>query len=397
MTMFSADLRPIESGPATRARRAPLRIAMVAPPWYEVPPRGYGGIETMVAGLVDQLVARGHEVTLVGAGRSGTRASQFFPVFEEPPSARVGQALPEVLYAAAVGRILADLDVDVVHDHSLAGPLSAPARAVPTVVTLHGPAAGEAGEILAHLGNAVHVVAISDAQRIARPDVNWVGRVHNAVDVSSFPYRESKDDVVLWMGRFTPDKGPDLAVDAARRAGVPIVLAGKCVEPEERRFFDERIAPRLADGVTCVGQADGPTKRELLSRARALVFPIRWDEPFGMVMVEALACGTPVIATARGSVPEIIRDGRNGLVLSPEAGIDELARAIRAVRGIRPAVCRAWARGHFDLPAMAERYEEIYLSLVAGVTPPPALAMRFGGGVGGDADAAVAPSPLEVA
>ena len=343
-----------------------MRIAMVAPPWYPVPPSSYGGIEAMVADLVDRLAARGHDITLIGAGQNQTAASRFLAVFDEPPSPRLGEAVPEVLYAAAVGRILADLDVDLVHDHSLAGPLLARGRAVPTIITMHGPVAGEHGDIVADLGTTVHVVAISDAQRTDRPELNWAGAVYNAVDVEAFPYVTDKDDFVLWMGRFSPDKAPELAIDAARAAGTPIKLAGKRSEPAEEEFFDEAIAPRLGQGVEYVGEADEDAKRELFACARALVFPIQWDEPFGMVMVEAMACGTPVVATRRGSVAEIVRDGETGIVVEPDADVDQIAAAIHAAVEIDPARCRAWVRTRFTPEHMADGYQEIYRSVLAG-------------------------------
>ena len=153
-----------------------------------------------------------------------------------------------MVYAAAVSRVLASLEVDLVHDHCLAGPLLARGRGRPTVVTMHGRGDAEHGDIMAALGDTVQVVAISDAQRRDRGDINWVATVHNAIDVEQYPFAPEKDDVVLWMGRFTADKAPGLAIDAARAAGVPIVLAGKCSEPAEQEFFDTEIAPRLGDG-----------------------------------------------------------------------------------------------------------------------------------------------------
>ena len=343
-----------------------MRIAMVAPPWYEVPPSSYGGIETIVADLVGQLSARGHEITLIGAGRDLTPASRFVAVFDEPPSSRLGEATPEVLHAATVGEILQGLDVDLVHDHSLAGPLLARGRTVPTVVTMHGPVTGEHGDIMARLGDSVHVVAISDAQRGDRPELNWAGTVYNAIDVDAFPYVEDKENFVLWIGRFSPDKGPGLAIDAARAAMLPIVLAGKRSEPAEQEFFEAEIEPRLGDGVTYVGEVGGQAKRDLCARARALVFPIQWDEPFGMVMIEALACGTPVVATARGSVPEIVLDGATGIVLEPDAGIEEIAAALHAAVDIDPRRCRVSVAERFTPAHLADGYEEIYRSVLAG-------------------------------
>jgi glycosyltransferase involved in cell wall biosynthesis len=346
---------------------AALRIAVVAPPWYELPPRGYGGTEAVVAGLVDRLVERGHEVTLVASGQPGTKAQHFVQVYDAPPSSLLGNPMPEVQAAAVAADALADLDVDLVHDHSLAGPLLARSRAVPTVATLHGPALGPNGRYFETLGTSVDVVAISASQQRCNPRLNWAGVVHNGIDVESFPYVDRKDDYVLWLGRFSPDKGAHLAIDAARAVGRRMVLAGKLNEPDEYAYFDEAIRPRLGrrNGTEAeyVGEADATLKRELFSRAACLAFPIRWEEPFGMVMVEALACGTPVAAIGRGSVPEVIEHGVTGIVVDDEAGFPA---AIERAAALAPAACRRHAEERFDLSVMAAGYERIFELLAEG-------------------------------
>ncbi len=353
-----------EEPPAAEDRERPLRVGMVAPPWFELPPKGYGGTEAVVAALVDQLADRGHEVTVVASGTKRTKAARHVAVYDEPPSALLGaSAMPEVILAAEAARVLDELDLDVVHDHSLAGPLLARGRAIPTVVTVHGPVTGENGDYLARLGRTVDLVAISDAQRRLAPHLNWVGTVHNAIDVSSFPYRESKDPELLWIGRFSPDKGAHLAIDAARAAGRRILLAGKLNEAPEHEYFEREIRPRLGAGVEYVGEADAQLKRELFSRAACLVFPIQWEEPFGMVMVEAMACGTPVVATRRGSVPEVVAHGRTGIVVDD---VDDLVRAIGEASELDPAECRAHVERRFDLPVMAAGYERVYRMLAEG-------------------------------
>jgi glycosyltransferase involved in cell wall biosynthesis len=339
---------------------------MIAPPWFTVPPQGYGGVENMCADLVDGLVERGHEVTLIGAGRPGTRAGRFVPTYLEPPSDRLGEPLPEVLHTAAVARILAGLDVDLVHDHTLAGPLLARGRAVPTVVTMHGPVTGEPGEYHRQLGETVSLVAISAAQRRAAPELAWRGTVHNAVDVTSFPFRAEKDEMVLFLGRLHPDKGVHLAIDAARGAGLPIVIAGKCSEQVEREYFRTSIEPRLGPDVTVFGPADAAAKRELLARATALVFPILWEEPFGMVMIEAMACGTPVVALRRGAVPEVVVDGVTGILCDDPA---DLAAAITATRDLSPAACRAHVEQSFDAASMVGGYEAVYREVLVPMVP----------------------------
>ena len=346
-------------------RYAPLHVAIIAPPWFTVPPRGYGGVENVCADLVTGLIDRGHTVTLVGAGPSGTPA-RFVTTYDQPPSARLGEPLPEVLHAATAARALADLAPDVVHDHTLAGPLQARGRDVPTVVTMHGPVAGEPGEYYRQLGSSIDLVAISAAQRRSVPDLPWVGTVHNAVDVDTFPFRADKDDVLLFLGRLHPDKGVHLAIDAARAAGLPIVVAGKCTEPVELEYLRTHITPRLGPDVTLVGPVDATEKRALLARSAALVFPIVWDEPFGMVMIEAMACGTPVVAFRRGSVPEVVVDGVTGIVCDT---IDQLPDAIHAARRLDPSACREHVRDVFDVATMARRYEQIFRASIADRGP----------------------------
>jgi glycosyltransferase involved in cell wall biosynthesis len=341
-----------------------LHIGMVAPPWFEVPPRGYGGTEAVVAGLVDALVARGHEITLVASGKTGSRATRQVKVYETPPTELLGvSVMPEVIVAAEAIRAFDEIPVDLVHDHTLAGVLLGSGRQVPTLTTMHGPVTGENLDYFERLGHRIGIVAISDAQRLGAPALNFVGTVYNGIDVPTFPYREGKDDFVLWIGRFSPDKGAHFAIDAARRAGRPILLAGKLNETPEKQFFAAEIAPRLGRDAEYIGEADALLKRELFSRAACLLFPITWDEPFGMVMVEAMACGTPVVATRRGSVPEVVDDGRTGIIVDE---LDEMAEAIGRAVDLDPRACRSWAEQRFDLPVMARGYEQIYLDAVDG-------------------------------
>ena len=343
--------------PRWRPGGAPaLRIVMVAPPWEEVPPKRYGGIEAVLADLIKGLARRGHDVTLIGVGRSAVPA-RFLRTFPEAPSARIGSPLPEMLHAARAQRLLAGLDTDIVHDHSLTGPLTAATRPAPTVVTCHNPSDGEFGDYYRALGDDVALVAISHAQRVLGPDLHWIATVYNALDVATFPFRDRKQEWVLWLGRFHRDKGAHLAIDAARAAGRRIVLAGKLTEPTEQAYFAEYIRPRLGRDTIYVGEADAAHKRELLAAARCLLFPVQWDEPFGMVMIEAMACGTPVAAIGRGAVPEVVIDGLTGFVCkTPE----ELPDAIEGAGTLNPRVCREHVQRNFDVGIMAAAYEDVY-------------------------------------
>ena len=334
-----------------------LRIAMVAPPWYPVPPQAYGGIEQLIADLVRPLADLGHKVTLIGVGEDTEADLVDLRTFDRPQSYRMGEALPELLHAARANRLIAAMNVDVVHDHSLAGPVTATARDTRTVLTVHGPVNGELGELYDELGDSIELVAISEAQRSLRPGLNWVATVHNAIDVAEYPYRDDKQDYVLFLGRMCHDKGVHLAIDAARAAGRRLLVAAKCSEDAEHAYFDEHIRPRLGAGVEYLGEVDVARKRELLRDASCLLLPVLWEEPFGLVMVEALACGTPVVALRRGSVPEVVIDGVTGLVCD-EPG--ELAAALDEVRRIDPLACRRDAERRFDLPVMAQAYERVY-------------------------------------
>jgi glycosyltransferase involved in cell wall biosynthesis len=315
----------------------------------------------MCADLTDALISHGVDVTLVGVGANGTRA-RFVQTFAQPQRHRLGSdIMPDVLHAAALPSILSRLDVDLVHDHSFLGPLVALGRSIPTLVTAHGPMRGEMGCYYQRLGSAIHLVAISRAQRASAPMLNWAGTVHNAVRVRDFPYRERKSDYALFLGRIAPEKGLVNAIEAATRAGVDLVVAAKASEAAERQYFEAEIRPRLGPRVHWVGEADQSAKRELLANARCLLFPISWDEPFGMVMIEALSCGTPVVALRRGSVPEIVTDGVTGLICDHP---DELPEALLRVGELDPAACRAAALDRFDVEAMVYRYLGIYQRLL---------------------------------
>jgi len=341
-----------------------LRIGIVAPPWFEIPPEGYGGIEWVCYWLVEGLVDRGHDVTLVAAGRARTRG-RLLATFEQAPSARLGEVLPELLHAAAAGRLLADLDLDVVHDHSAAGPLLAGSRTAATVVTAHGTVGGELGAYYRALGSRCALVAISDAQRRAAPELPWSALVYNGLPVEEYPFRAAKEDFVLFLGRMSPAKGAHLAIDAARAAGIRLVMAAKCREPAERAYFEREVRPRLGPDVEWLGEATTAHKKELLARARCLVFPILWQEPFGIVAVEALACGTPVVALRGGAVAEVVVHGQTGFIGERPADLPGL---LGKVGSIDPRACRQRAR-RFDVSAMISGYEALYRRLALGAPP----------------------------
>ena len=363
--------------------RRRLRIAMLVPPWYELPPPGYGGLEHVCAALVDALVARGHQVTLIGAGASCGTAARFVSTVAQPQHPRLGEGLPEYLHVGRANRLIEESGADVIHDHTMAGLLSVRSRPIPTVATVHGCPTGEFGDYLACVDRSVSLVAISAAQRRLRPQLPWAATIHHGLPACTPPVRaatpqppEPDDRPVLWLARFSPDKAPDLAIEACRAAGLPLVLAGKCAEPEERRYLSEVIAPMLSPDVELVLNADRRRSQALLRAARCLIMPIRWEEPFGMVVIEAMAAGTPVVALNRGAIPELVQHGVTGLVCS-EPG--ELPDALHQVAGIDPAACVAQVRSRFSADLMAQRYEQVYRTAIGGPLLGATRTRRAGG------------------
>jgi len=347
-----------------------MRIAMLAPPWIPVPAPAYGGIEEVVRLLCDGLATRGHDVTLFAPPGSDSCVA-VVPVLEEPHPDDIQKAQFE---ADHVARAFAAVDAaaergepfDVIHDHVGHTALAMADRvSAPLVHTLHGPFTEEASRFYAQHGRKARIVAISQAQLDAAPeDMGGGDVVHNPIDCAEWPFREEKDDFLLWIGRMSPDKGPQRAIAAAREAGTPLVLAGP-IQPGQEAFFAAEVEPQLGDdGIEYIGEADAERKRELYQRARALLMPIRWPEPFGLVMVESLACGTPVIAFPEGSAPELVEDGVTGFVVDDEHA---MARAVARLGEIEASACRETCERRFGVPAVVRRYEDVYRAAAAAV------------------------------
>jgi glycosyltransferase involved in cell wall biosynthesis len=344
-------------------------IALVAPPWYPVPPRGYGGIELVVALLAGRLRAGGHEVALV-APVGSRRAAELAPTSWGGDLGGTAERLRELEYAARVHRWLGcGRGVEVVHDHCGYGTLlmAAAAARAPVLHTVHGPVEEPLRGFYRSLRGIAGLVAISEAQRAAAPELPWVATVHNAVDVDALEQGppDVRDPFLLCLARICPDKGQHLAIEVARRVGMRLVLAGKVeTSPEGCAYFRERVAPHLdGDRVVHILNVAGARKARLLARATALLAPICWDEPFGLCMGEAMCSGTAVIAFRRGAAVELIEDGITGfLVDGPEA----MADAVRGASAIDPLRCAARARARFAPQAMADGYVAAYARLLSG-------------------------------
>jgi glycosyltransferase involved in cell wall biosynthesis len=335
-----------------------VRIAVLAPPWFAVPPTGYGGIEWIVWLLADGLTGRGHDVTLFASGDSRTKA-KLVAVFEQAPSEQIGRSLPELRHVLACYE-RAD-EFDVINDHTgMLGAALGGLVETPVVHTVHGPLDGEPGEVYEGIGKVapkVGLISISLNQRRPKPDLNWIANVPNALDLEHYPCKPHRGDYLLFLGRMNHEKGAHRAVAVAMELGLPLKLAGKVREPKEREYFTEFIEPHLGGGIEYLGEVNHGTKVELLQNARATLFPIEWEEPFGLVMIESMACGTPVIATRHGAVPEVIGDETGGVIVDHWR---DIPAALERADAIEPAECRRFAEERFAPERMVADYEDAY-------------------------------------
>ena len=346
-----------------------MRVALVAPLYETVPPTGYGGTERVVAGLADELVRGGHDVTLFSAGGSRTAARQVAAVPAPLRTSMTRRELMEVaphLHLQMLADVYRQADrFDIVHAHTDIWTLPFVRLChVPTVITMHGRLDLDAVQRVFPLYPDIPLVSISDHQRVALDHfpVRWAGTCYNGLPLDRFLNAErGGGDHLVFMGRITPEKRPDWAVEIARRTGLPLRVAAK-VDPLDAEYWRDVIEPLFArNDVEYVGEITEADKPDFLAAARAMLFPIDWPEPFGLVMIESLAAGTPVIALRRGSVPEIVQHGRSGFICDT---LDEMVDSVAKVDRISADACRARAR-HFTSEAMTRRYLEIYETVVA--------------------------------
>ncbi len=340
-----------------------MKILQIAPLWETVPPRAYGGTEAVVYVLVEELVRRGHEVTLCASGDSQTSASLQSCY---PRSLRTAELEAKSVYSwqHAALSLKHAREYDIVHNH--AGEevmaLSHLVPDVPMLTTMHCLITPDTQFVWDRYPG--HYNAISHSQYALMPTVaggNFAGVVRNGIDVASFPFQAEKDDHLLFLSRISPEKGPELAVEVARRCGKKLILAGK-VDPYDHDFFVRTIAPLIdGDRVSFVGEADAQQKRDLYKAASCVLMPITWEEPFGLVLAEAQACGTPVITFNRGAAAEIVRDGVTGFVVDT---LEQMVAAVGRVGEIDPKACRQYVESRFDGRTMADGYLRMYESIL---------------------------------
>lgn len=342
-----------------------MKIAQIAPIIERIPPTKYGGTERVIHTLTEELVSLGHDVTLFASGDSQSSA-RLVSVVSKPLR---GQQIKN-LYGANSATLLniglaykLQHQFDVIHDHT--NDLSLPTAnlaTTPTVFTIHGAFNNQVKPIFETLDN-VNLVSISASQRKSMPHLPYVGTVHHGIRVEEYPFSDKPSDFLLFVGRITPAKGLHIAIDIANKLNKTLIIAAKVEKysPTDMKYFHQVIKPKLSKTIRWIGEVNSTTRNKLLSKAFCLMFPIRWEEPFGMVLIEAMACGTPVVAFNRGSVPEIVLNKKTGFVVNtPKA----FMYAVAKIHKINRKDCRVHVETNFSASKMALEYLKIYLKVI---------------------------------
>lgn len=341
-----------------------MRIGLIAPPWVPVPPTAYGGTEAVVHALATGLTTAGHSVVLAASSDSSSpveRPGGFAPA----ERSGMGQSMSELPHVIRAYEALAG--VDLIHDHTLTGPLYRHRPPdIPVVCTMHTVMTPELRSVYRMMARDTALVAISRDQAAAAPEVPIARVIHHGVDPAAIPFGDG-GGYALFLGRMDPTKGVVEAVMAAREAGIPLKIAAKMSARAELDYFREVVEPLLGGNEEFLGEPDAAGKLKLLGGALALINPLQWDEPFGMVMIEALAAGTPVVAIPRGAAPEIVDDGVTGFLRNSTA---ELGLALRAAAGLDRRACRAAVEHRFSAELMARRHATLYAELLTGELRP---------------------------
>ena len=342
-----------------------MRIAQVAPLWERVPPPAYGGIEIVVSLLTDELVRRGHEVTLFASGDSLSLAnleSVHSCALRQDPTVKEYE-IYEMLQLTQVYDQAEDFDI--IHSHMGCAALPyAKFVKTPTIHTLHGVFTSD-NEKMFRRSRQQSFVSISNAQRDARLGLNCISTVYNGIDVDSYKFYAQPDEspYLAFLGRLSPEKGPHLAIEIAKRTGWNLKMAGK-IDIVDREFYEQELAPHIdGEQIQYLGEANHVQKNTLMGGAIATLFPITWREPFGLVMVESMAAGTPVIGMRLGSTPEVIAHGKTGFLCDT---VDECIAALHRIDEIDRAACRQRVIDQFSVQKMTDGYEAAYLQILTG-------------------------------
>jgi glycosyltransferase involved in cell wall biosynthesis len=341
-----------------------MKIAIIAPIIERVPPKKYGGTERVVHALTEELVRRGHTVTLFASGNSITTAKL---VSVYPRSLR--EAKLKDIYGSNIWSLInigtaygMQNEFDIIHDH--VGFLSLPASELsttPVVMTLHGAFNLEIREIFTRF-KKTNLVTISNAQSFPAPSLNYAGMVHNGLDMENYPFSNQHENYLLYVGRISAEKGVHFAIETAQQLNMPLIIAAK-LDPIDKPYFLQYVEPLLSEDIRWIGEVNEKERNELMSKAYCFLHPVMWREPFGLTLIEAMACGCPVVAFDKGSIPEIIENGKTGFVVQD---VDSMVDAVSHIDTIDRNYCREYALENFSTKKMTDGYEEIYKKILDG-------------------------------
>lgn len=342
-----------------------LKIAIISPPWFPVPPPGYGGIEMVVSLLTEGLCRRQHDITLFASGDSVTQARLISPFVKAPHQKMKENIHLENMHTLAAYELAEEFDV--IHDHDgynsrLLGALVSRVFNKPVIATLHGPADQYSLNFFSSIASDLFFVAISEAQRLSYADLNVLSTIPNAIKISDYPFSESGGDYLLFVGRMSEEKGAHIAVSVAKKLGKKLIMIGKCSEDHEQDYFNSKVRPNMTKNTEFYGEVDQATKLELYRSAECLLFPVQWPEPFGLVMIESMACGTPVVAINNGAVPEVVKHNHTGYIVDNEM---EMVEAAKSIDKIDRANCRDLVIQEYNEELFIDRHERAYKAAIA--------------------------------
>jgi glycosyltransferase involved in cell wall biosynthesis len=344
-----------------------MKIAQIAPLVERVPPKAYGGTERVISVLTEELIHRGHEVTLFASADSITNAKLISVC---PVSLREAQTKDLVQLnfwtQYQVGLAYARQgDFDIIHDHNGFWSLpTANLSSTPVVSTIHGKFDVPIKKIFGTLSHP-YLVTISKSQGKMAKDLNHIATVYNGLPMEDYPFSEGHDEYLLYVGRISEEKGVHHAIEVARRVKRKLIIAAK-LDVVDVEYFEKKIKPYLSPDIEWIGEVDETSRNKLMSRAYAFLHPVTWEEPFGLTLIEAGACGCPVLAFGKGSIPEIIKHGETGFISS---SVEEMCAHVKEVERIDRRVCRSHVLENFSAEKMAEGYEEVYKKILSKKRP----------------------------
>ncbi|HVF69123.1 MAG TPA: glycosyltransferase family 4 protein [Xanthomonadales bacterium] len=341
-----------------------MKIAQIAPLIERVPPKTYGGTERVVSSLTEELVKRGHDVTLFASGDSLTAARlvPIYPIHLRAAKLELFQENSVRLMGIGIPYARQD-EFDIIHDHNL--PFSSPSANLartPVVATLHGPIDPGNQDLYEKLPNP-YIVSISHAQLPKRSTINHVTTIYHGFDMRNYPFSEKSEDYLLYVGRIAPKKGLHHAIAVAQRLNKKLIISAKIDWHIHKDYYEKEIKPHLNDQIQWIGETTELERNQLMAHAIAFLHPALWEEPFGLTMIESLACGTPVVAFNRGSIPELIKNGKNGYVVENDG---EMADAVKNIGRIDRKFCRKYALKNFNVGKMTDEYEMVYQAILQG-------------------------------